>query len=73
MASPKINSIGLFIDGGYFRKIGQGLAPAKKVHLVNMFNYIRTCISDNALFFSDMAILCHSEAFGFSSQKDNNH
>lgn len=28
---------------------------------------------DNALFFNDMSILCHSEAFGFSSQKDNNH
>ncbi len=47
MSTPKINSIGLFIDGGYFRKIGQGLAPRKKVHLVNLFNYIRTCISEH--------------------------
>ena len=47
MASAIINSIGLFIDGGYFRKIGQGLAPRKKVHLVNLFNYIRTCISEH--------------------------
>lgn len=47
MASAKINSIGLFIDGGYFRKINEGLAPTKRVHLVNLFNYIRTCISEH--------------------------
>lgn len=47
MASAKINSIGLFIDGGYFRKINQGLGSGKRVHLVNLFNYIRTCISEH--------------------------
>jgi len=26
MPTPKINSIGLFIDGGYFMKINEGLA-----------------------------------------------
>ena len=46
MSSVKINSIGLFIDGGYYMEIDRGLAPALRVNLKGLISYIRKFISD---------------------------
>ena len=43
----KLNSIGLFIDGGYYMKINEGLAKAGagKVNLYNLIGYIQLAIA----------------------------
>ena len=47
MASMKLNSIGLFIDGGYYMKINEGLAKigAGKVNLYNLIGYVQLAIA----------------------------
>ena len=51
MASSKINSIGLFIDGGYYMKINEALANRKenrmRLNLHNLINYVRKCVSEH--------------------------
>lgn len=47
MATARINSIGLFIDGGYYMKINEGLAKigAGKVNLYNLIGYVQLAIA----------------------------
>ena len=47
MPTPRINSIGLFIDGGYFEKINAGLRRAgnNPINLHNLINYIQLAIA----------------------------
>ena len=48
MASAKIYSIGLFIDGGYYMKINEALdGKHLRLNLKNLTNYIRKCISEH--------------------------
>lgn len=45
MASVEINSIGVFIDGGYYTEINKGLAPHARVDLRKLMNFIRSEIA----------------------------
>lgn len=44
MPTPSINSIGLFIDGGYYAKIKEGLQ--KHLNLHNLTNYVQLAIAN---------------------------
>lgn len=43
MSSLELNSIGLFIDGGYYEKIGPGLK--KHLNLHNIINYVQLAVA----------------------------
>ena len=63
MSSVAINSIGLFIDGGYFIEMDKGLYPTRKVNLKGLICQIRTCISERFELPRESCIVTESHFF----------
>lgn len=64
MANPKINSIGLFIDGSYYALIDQGLiAESKRVNLKELIKFIQKSIAERFELDLDSCIVTESHFF----------
>lgn len=64
MASEKIYSIGLFIDGGYYALIDQGLiAQSKRVNLKGLIKYIQKSIAERFGLDTDSCMVTESHFY----------
>lgn len=63
MSKAAINSIGLFIDGGYFIEMDRGLYPTSKIYLKGLISQIRTCVSERFELPRESCIVTESHYF----------
>ena len=73
MANGKINSIGLFIDGGYYCKINEGLAHngGGYVNLYNLIGYIQLAIANRFNLDKSSCIVTESHYYQGRFRADN--
>ncbi len=64
MASADIKSIGLFIDGNYFKLIDKGLkAEGRRVNVKGLINFIQKCITEKYELAPDSCIVTETHFF----------
>ena len=64
MASADIKSIGLFIDGNYFKLIDSGLkTEGRRVNIKNLIKYIQKCIAEKYELAPDACIVTETHFF----------